>query len=121
MRLSVLRGTYTVCKIRDARQVDWSGGLTFVGRTPEELSLVCETARVPSGALEREDGWRALRVDGTLAFSLVGVLAGITAALAAAKISVFCVSTFDTDYVLVKETALDAAVSALRSAGYAVG
>lgn len=121
MRLSVLNGAYTVCKIRDARQVDWTGELTFLGRTPEELSLVCETARVPSGTLVREDGWRALRVDGTLAFSLVGVLAGITAALADAGVSVFCVSTFDTDYVLVKETALDAAVSALQNAGYSVG
>ena len=120
MRLSVLRGTYTVCKIRDARQVDWSGGLTFLGRTPEELSLVCETARVPAGTLVREDGWRALRVDGTLAFSLVGVLAGITAALAAAGVSVFCVSTFDTDYVLVKETSLKTAVTALQNAGYVV-
>ena len=120
MRLKVLDGAYTVCKIRDIGLVDWSGELTFLGCTPEEKSLVCETNRVPEGAQKREDGWQALRVDGTLAFSLVGVLAGITAALAAAKISVFCVSTFDTDYVPVKETALDTAVSALRSAGYAV-
>ena len=121
MRLKVLDGAYTVCKIRDARQVDWTGELTFLGRTPEELSLVCETERVPSGTLVREDGWRALRVDGALAFSLVGVLAGITAALADAGVSVFCVATFDTDYVLVKETMLKTAVSALQSAGYPVG
>ena len=121
MRLKVLDGAYTVCKIRDIRLVDWSGELTFLGRTPEEKSLVCETKWAPEDVEKREDGWRALRVEGTLAFSLVGVLAGITAALAAAKISVFCVSTFDTDYVLVKETMLKTAVSALQSAGYPVG
>ena len=120
MRLAVLDGAYTVCKIRDIRLVDWSGELTFLGCTPEEKSLVCETKRVPEGAQKREDGWRALRVEGTLEFSLVGVLSGITAALAAAKVSVFCVSTFDTDYVLVKETMLKTAVSALQNAGYVV-
>ena len=120
MRLAVLDGAYTVCKIWDIGQVNWSGELTFLGCTPEEKSLVCETIRVPSGAQKREDGWRALRVEGTLEFSLVGVLSGITAALAAAKVSVFCVSTFDTDYVLVKETALETAVSTLKNAGYAV-
>ena len=72
MRLRVLDGAYTVCKIRDIGQVDWSGELTFLGCTPEEKSLVCETIRVPSGVQKREDGWRALRVEGTLEFSLVG-------------------------------------------------
>ncbi|MGN1248993.1 MAG: ACT domain-containing protein [Candidatus Spyradocola sp.] len=120
MRLAVLDGAYTVCKIRDTRQVDWSGELTFLGCTPEEISLVCQTNRVPEDAQMREDGWRALRVEGVLEFSLVGVLAGITAALAAAKVSVFCVSTFDTDYVLVKETVLETAIFALKNAGYAV-
>ena len=76
---------------------------------------------MPEDVEKREDGWRALRVEGTLAFSLVGVLSGITAVLAAAGVSVFCVSTFDTDYVLVKETMLKTAVSALQSAGYSVG
>lgn len=121
MRLTLLNGRYTVCKIRNIQQVDWSGELTCLGRTPEENSLVCETNRTPRDASAREDGWRALRVEGPLDFSLVGVLSGITAALAGAGVSVFCVSTFDTDYVLVRETALSTALRALTDAGYSVG
>ena len=94
--------------------------MTFVGKTPDELSLVCETALVPENTCAREDGWRALRVEGTLEFSLIGILSSITSVLAQAKISVFCVSTFDTDYVLVKEEKLADALTALTRAGYDV-
>ena len=118
MHLSTLPGLYSVCKIPDTASVNWSGELTFVGKTADELSLVCETALIPPNVLAREDGWRALRVDGTLDFSLIGILSGITSVLAQAGVSVFCVSTYNTDYVLVKEERLPAAVTALKAAGY---
>lgn len=118
MQLRILSGSYTVCKIADPASVNWSGEVTFLSSTPEELSLVCETRLVPANPLAREDGWRALRVEGVLDFSLIGILSRITAILADAGVSVFCVSTFNTDYVLVKEDRLTAAVSALQSAGH---
>ena len=118
MKLHLLDGGYSVCKLHSLSQIDWSGELTFVGKTDEELSLVCETARAPSAVLAQEDGWRALRVEGVLDFSLVGVLSGIAGVIADAGISLFCVSTYNTDYVLVKESALTDALCALRNAGY---
>lgn len=120
MKLRILSGKYSVCKIFDAACVDWSGEITFISKTPDELSLVCETALVPAETHAREDGWRALRVEGTLEFSLIGILSSITSVLAQANVSVFCVSTYDTDYVLVKENKLAAARGALTAAGYDV-
>ena len=120
MQLCLLSGSYTVCQIPSPASVDWSGEVTFLGSTPDELSLVCETRLVPANALAREDGWRALRVEGVLDFSLIGFLSRISAVLADAGVSVFCVSTFNTDYVLVKEDKLTAAVSALQTAGHTI-
>jgi hypothetical protein len=88
-------------------------------RTADELSVVCWADAVPEG-VRCEKGWRCLRVAGTLDFSLVGVLASMLAPLAAAGVSVFVLSTFDTDYVLVKEAHLTKAADALRLAGYVI-
>ena len=87
--------------------------------TAEEVSLVCDETAVPKG-LKVERGWRALKVSGVLDFALVGVLAALTQVLAEAQISVFAISTFDTDYLLVKHDRLDATVAALRKDGYVV-
>ena len=84
------------------------------------LSIVCETEAAPANCLAHEDGWRALRVAGQLDFSLLGILAGLTGALAAAGVSVFAVSTYDTDYLMVKQTALERAERALSAAGYTI-
>ena len=92
------------------------GPLVSVTRTNAETSLICDAAVVPSDA-QAERGWRAIKVRGPLAFSLTGILAGILAPLAAAGISVFALSTYDTDYILVRATDLPDAVDALRS-GY---
>jgi hypothetical protein len=94
---------------------DWAttNGLFSVTRTPDELSVVCPQASVPEG-VERERGWCVLKLEGPFEFSEVGVLASVTAPLAEAGVGIFAVSTFDTDYVLVKEEQLDPAVAALR-------
>lgn len=120
MTLQTLPYPFTVCKVRDAGCIDLQLPYTFAGITDAECSLVCQTAHTPAQTLAREDGWRALRVAGSMDFGLVGVLSGITGALAAAGVPVFAVSTFDTDYVLVKADRLAAAQAALRGAGYAV-
>ena len=88
-------------------------------RTPRELSIVCDEAHVPAD-VRAARGFRALVVDGPLPFSLTGILASITGPLAAARISLFAFSTYDTDYVMVKDETLDAAIAALRDAGVTV-
>lgn len=110
----------SVCKVVDFSQVDISRPLCFTGATGEELSLVCPTELVPQNATDRDDGWRVFRIAGTLDFSLIGILAGITDVLAANKIGLFAVSTYDTDYILTKESDFDKALGVLERAGYAV-
>jgi hypothetical protein len=95
------------------------GPISSITRTAEELSVVCAAAGVPAG-VRADRGWRSLRVAGPLDFSLTGVLASIAGPLAAAKISIFAIATFDTDYVLVRETNLSAAIECLKAAGHEV-
>ena len=96
-----------------------TGPFVSVTRTADELSVVCPEDVVPS-EVRAERGWRCLRVAGTLDFSMAGVLAALVGPLAAAGVSVFAVSTFDTDYLLVKDQDLRRAVDVLRNAGHAV-
>lgn len=121
IRLRVLPGTLAICRLGPAEAVPaWAGGL-FVAmtRTPDELSVVCDEAGVP-GEVRAERGWRALQVEGPLDFGLAGVLAGLTAPLAVAGIPVFAMSTFDTDWLLVREHDLASATGALRRSGCTV-
>ncbi len=120
MKLEVLPHDFTVCKVADYRGIDLAAPFVFTGATDAEKSLVCPTPLVPAATLSREDGWRAFRVAGPLDFALVGILARISGALAAEGIGLFAVSTFDTDYILVKAPDLDRALAALRAAGYAI-
>ena len=120
LTLQILPQPLTVCRAERLDGFDLSSGLFFIGRTDEELSLVCETDRTPANTLAREDGWRAMRIVGTLDFSLTGILSGIATVLAVAGVGIFAVSTYNTDYVLVKRENLDRAVEALKGAGYGV-
>ncbi|GGM38166.1 amino acid-binding protein [Longimycelium tulufanense] len=96
-----------------------AGGLVSVTRAPGELSVVCPETVTLEGA-RVEQGWRALAVRGPLDFALTGIMADLSGALADAGISLFAISTYDTDYVLVREQDLDGAVRALRGAGPSV-
>ena len=120
MTLEVLPQALSVCKVAQASEIDLNRPFCFAGITDGELSRVCETDRVPPRTLAREDGWRAFRVAGSMAFTLVGVLARLTGALAAESVPVFAVSTFDTDYVLVKADRLSEALGALQKDGHDV-
>lgn len=117
MKLEFLPQEFSVAKFGTLPPVPQSG-IWFLAHTDKEISLVCESAYVPNGVIAIEDGWRAFRVVGQLEFSLIGILAGIAEALRRAEISIFCVSTYDTDYVLVKKDAFEKACYALRNAGY---
>ena len=114
--LSVLDDPLAVCRLAPGAALpdwlSWSGKLTAVCRTPEELSLVCLERDVPDD-VRAERGWRAFKVEGPLDFALTGVLAGLAAPLAEAGISIFAISTFDTDYLLVRAADLDGARSVL--------
>ena len=120
MKLQALPYALTVCKIVDIRAVDLNAGFFFLCRTDRELSLVCKTEETPARTTAREDGWRGFRVQGALDFSLIGILSGLTRVLAEKQISVFAVSTYDTDYLLVKKEHFARAQAALEAAGYAV-
>lgn len=120
MELKALPQKLTVCKVTSCTDIPLDDELFFVGRTDEELSLVCETANVPTGAIEREDGWRAFRIQGVLDFSLVGILAKLTGVLARNGIGLFAISTFNTDYVLVKEERFSEALGLLADEGYTI-
>ena len=120
MKLKKLPYTLTVCQLATVEQIDLNAGFYFIGRTDEEISLVCRTECTPARTLEREDGWRGFRIEGTLDFSLIGILSPIAAILAENKIGIFAVSTYNTDYVLVKEENFDKAMTALGAAGYEI-
>jgi hypothetical protein len=120
--LELLADRLAVCRLDGEAPVpDWAmrDGFFSITRTGEELSIVCREVLVPEG-IRAEWGWRALRVAGVLDLSQVGVLASLAAPLAGAGISLFALSTFDTDYLLVKEHELGRAVEGLRAAGHAV-
>lgn len=93
---------------------------TFTGCTDEENSLVCPTENAPANAIKRDDDWRALRIEGVLDFSLIGVLAKLSFLLAEAGIGIFVISTFNTDYLFTKTENFDRALDALEDAGYRV-
>lgn len=122
MKLVVLKDEFAVVRL-DATDPTpaWSsqGSISSVTRTAEELSVVCAAAGVPAN-VQAQRGWRCLRVVGRLDFSLTGVLAAIAGPLAAAKVSMFAVSTYDTDYFLVSEHSLAAAIECLVAAGHEV-
>jgi len=120
--LRLLRHRFAVCRLAaDADAPAWAAGGIFssITRTPGELSVVCAEGLAPEGT-RCEGGWRIFEVAGPLDFSLTGVLAAIAAPLAHAGVSIFAISTFDTDYVMVKDENLAKAGEALRAAGHGV-
>lgn len=122
LTLDVLPEVFCVCRLGPQDPVPaWASGGAFVSvtRTTDELSVVCEQRAVPEGVRTERD-FAALKVRGPLDFALTGILASIAKPLADAGISLFAVSTFDTDYVLVRQAALEAAVRALAGAWHQV-
>jgi hypothetical protein len=122
LTLDLLDDELAVCRLPADAMVPrwaWEGELTSITSTDDELSLVCVERAVPDGVPHRR-GWRAFKVRGRLDFELVGVLAGLATALADAGVSIFALSTYDTDYVLVRQPDLERAVEALTDAGYRV-
>jgi hypothetical protein len=122
IKLSLLAGRYAVCRLeRQAPLPAWAMKQAFcsVTRTADELSIVCAESDVPDGIL-CEPNWRMLKLEGPFDFNLVGVLLAVIQPLAEKGVSIFAVSTYDTDYVLVHEPQLEQAVTALTERGHQV-
>ena len=117
MELQKIPYDLTVCKVADASALDLTKDFFFIGKTDEELSLVIPTEETPAETTERDDGWRAFRIQGVLDFSLIGILSKISGLLADAKIGIFAVSTYNTDTILVKEESFERAVRVLEDCG----
>lgn len=117
MNIKVMEEEFSVCKVEDYSLIN-KENMFFAGKTDEENSLVCPTDYVPANTTERSDGWKAFRIQGILDFSLIGILAEITNILASKNIAVFVVSTYNTDYVLVKKEKFAFALNTLINNGY---
>ena len=120
--LKVMREKMSICRMPADSLVPMSvfeSDFFSITRTSDELSIVCGDVYIPAD-VKRESDFRVIKVDAKLDFSLVGIIAGISAILAEKEISIFVVSTYDTDYILVRASALDAAVNALTHAGHDV-
>lgn len=120
MTLKIIDDIFSICKVKDYGEINLSDPFVFIGSTDEEKSLVCPTRLVPGNTLECDDGWRAFRIEGTLDFSLIGILADISKVLADGKVGIFAISTFNTDYILTKSECFEHAIELLKSAGYFV-
>lgn len=120
MELKKLDYALTICKVASEADIDLNKEFYFIGKTDEEYSLVCITEDTPINTIERDDGWRGFRIQGVLDFSLIGILSKLAGILADNQIGIFAVSTFNTDYLLVKEKNFDKALTVLASAGYSI-
>jgi hypothetical protein len=122
LTLELVAGSYAVARLDPGERLpDWAGGGPFVSitRTDVELSVVCPQEAVPPG-VRAERGWRCLRVAGPLGFGMTGILASLAGPLASSGVSIFVVSTYDTDYLLLQERDLDRGIDALGRAGHIV-
>ncbi|AKB85612.1 ACT domain-containing protein [Methanococcoides methylutens] len=120
LNLKLLKNKFGVCRLEGDRPIpDWADSNDFysITRTAEELSIVCPEENIPSDIICEKD-WKCLKVEGPLDFSLIGILARISTLLAEEKISIFVISTYDTDYILVREANIQAAVEKLSANGY---
>lgn len=119
MKLVCLQEEFSVCKGECFPTELLKEKFCFFAKTDEECSIVCETRLAPN-VKDREDGWKGFRIEGVLDFSLIGILSKIATVLAESKISVFAVSTFNTDYIFVRKQQFYRAMERLSEQGYEV-
>ena len=120
MEIRKLNQDFSVCKVMDYSLINMDAEYSFIGKTDEEKSLVCITGDVPSNVIERDDGWKGFRIQGVLDFSLIGILSKIAEILAENSISIFAISTYNTDYVLIKKENYQKALDILEHSGYEI-
>ena len=120
MKIKKLSYDFCVCKVKDYSKVDFNSQYCFIAKTDEENSLVCIPPDVPDNITERSDNWNAFKVEGVLDFSLLGILSKISTLLSENNISIFAVSTYNTDYIFTKKENFQKALNLLSDAGYEI-
>lgn len=120
MKIRKIHQEFSVCQVEDYSLVNLDSKYCFLGKTDKEKSLVCVTSDVPSNTIQRDDGWKAFYIQGILDFSLIGVLSKIATILANNGISIFAISTYNTDYVLIKKENYPRALNILKSSEYEI-
>ena len=120
MEIKRIEQDFIVCQVKDYSLVNLDSEYSFIEKTDEEKSLVCITSEVPENTIQRDDGWKAFRIQGVLDFSLIGILAKIATILADNGISIFSVSTYNTDYILIKKENYQKALEVLQTTGYKI-
>ena len=120
LEIKIMDKKFTVAKVENIHEIDLEQEFCFVGKTDEEISIVCSTENTPIHTTHREDGWKAFRIQGELDFSLVGILSKISTILADNHIGIFAISTFNTDYILTKQENFSKAIKVLQEAGYSI-
>lgn len=120
MKLKKLSYELTVCKVKSTADLDLEREFYFIGKTDEEISLVCKSEDTPEETIERDDGWKGFYIQGVLDFSLIGILSKISGIHAQNKIGIFAVSTFNTDYILVKSENFERALKILAGERYEI-
>ena len=120
MQIKLLDYDMTVCKVSSTSSIDLNKKFFFIGKTDEEISIVCLTDETPPDTEERDDGWKGFRIQGILDFSLIGILSKLSSILADNGIGIFAVSTYNTDYILVKKENYCRAIDVLKEHGYEI-
>lgn len=120
MEIKKLDQDFSVCKVMDYSLVNMNAEYSFIGKTDEEKFLVCITGDVPPNVIQRDDGWKGFRIQGVLDFSLIGILSEIAEILAKNSISIFAISTYNTDYIFIKKENYQKALDILKHSGYKI-
>lgn len=120
MNIKKIDKEFSICKVNDISTINFDKEFCFVEKTDEEISLVCITDDVPNNIIERNDGWKAFRIQEILDFSLIGILSKILALLAENEIGIFVISTYNTDYILTKSENYSKALDILEKSGYTI-
>ncbi len=120
MKIKVLSENFVICKLEDFSNVDLNKEYIFTAKTNDENSILCKEEDAPSNTTIIDKGWSGLVIEGELDFGLVGIIAKISSILAEIKVSIFVVSTFNTDYIFVKNESLEIAIIELESNGYEI-
>ncbi len=120
IELEIINKKFAVCKLQKIENINFNDEYLFIGKTSDEISLVCEESSIPSDYIEKEEGWQAFKIEGTLDFSLVGILAKISTLLAENNISIFAISTYNTDYILIKKENFQNAITIMSNNYYKI-
>lgn len=118
MELKILKQNFSICKIKEINSISIDGEFLFIGKTDDEISIVCDCEHTPANYTDISRNWKCIKIIGTLDFSLIGILSKISTILAEHNIGIFVVSTYNTDYILVKEDKISLAKKCLEENNY---